>query len=83
MNMKPEKKYWLDNPRNVKKNVYALYVVCGLLLLADCGYHKHTHFDMEGWWGFFGLFGLVACVALVLVAKVIRVVLKREEDYYD
>ncbi len=81
--MDPEKKYWLDDTRNVKKIVYALYVVCALLLLADFGYHKHTHFDLEGWWGFFGLFGLVACVALVLAAKVLRVLLKREEDYYD
>ena len=83
MNMKPEKKYWLDDPRNVKKIVYSLYVVCALLLLADFTYHKHTHFDIEGWWGFFGIFGLVACVALVLVAKALRVILKREEDYYD
>ena len=91
MNMKSEKKYWLDDPRNVKKIVYSLYVVCALLLLADFTYHKHAdftyhkhaHFDIEGWWGFFGFFGLVACVALVLVAKVLRVILKREEDYYD
>lgn len=81
--MDSEKKYWLDHPRNVKKIIYALYVVCALLLLADATYHKHTHFDVEGRWGFFGLFGLVACVVLVLAAKGLRVLLKREEDYYD
>jgi phosphatidylserine synthase len=82
--MDPEKKYWLDDARNVKKIVHALYLVCALLLLADFGYDKqHTHFELEEWRGFFGLFGLVACVALVLAAKVLRVLLKREEDYYD
>ena len=81
--MDSDKKYWLDNPRNVKKIIYVLYLVCALLLLADFGYHKHTHFEFEGWWGFFGLLGLVAYVALVLAAKVVRVLLKREEDYYD
>ena len=79
----PEKKYWLDNPHNVQKIVYALYAICALLVLADFFYHKHTHFPMEGWGGFFGSFGLAACVALVLAAKLMRIVLKREEDYYD
>ena len=81
--MDSEKKYWLDDSRNVKKIIYALYAVCALLLLADLTYHKHTHFDVEGRWGFFGLFGLVACVTLVLAAKGMRVLLKREEDFYD
>ena len=83
MNMKPEKKYWLDDPRNVKKIVYALYVVCALLVLADFTYTKEAHFPVENWWGFFGIFGLVACVVLVLAARLLRVILKRREDYYD
>ena len=78
-----ERKYWLDEPRNVKKVVYALYAICALLFGADLFVHKHSHFDFENWFGFFALFGFVACVALVLAAKVLRVLLKRDEDYYD
>jgi hypothetical protein len=78
-----KKKYWLDDPRNVNKIVYTLYAICALLVLGDLLYHKHTHFEFEHWFGFFGFFGFVACVALVLAAKLLRVVLKREEDYYD
>ena len=81
--MDTEKKYWLDDPRNVKKIVYTLYAVCTLLVGADSFYHKHTHFYFENWFGIFGWFGFTACVGLVLAAKVMRKLLKREEDYYD
>ena len=81
--MDSEKKYWLDDPRNVNKIVYTLYAVCALLIVCDLLYHKHVHFDFEHWFGFFGFFGFVVCVALVLAARLLRVVLKREEDYYD
>ena len=54
--MKLDRKDWLDDPRNVKKIVYALYAVCVLLVGADWWYHKHTHFEFENWFGFFGVF---------------------------
>ncbi len=88
--MNSENKYWLDDPRNVNKIVYALYAICALLVGADLVYHKHIHFtyeneayNFEDWFGFFGFFGFVACVGLVLAARLLRIVLKREEDYYD
>lgn len=77
------RQYWLDRPENVRKIVIALCVVCALLLLADAFYHKHAHFAFENWFGFYALYGFVMCVALVLAAKLMRVVLKRDEDYYD
>jgi hypothetical protein len=88
--MSPEDQNWLDNPRNVNKVVYALYAICALLVGADLFLHKHIHFEyenhfynFENWFGFFGCFGFVACVGLVLAAKLLRVVVIREEDYYD
>jgi len=78
-----DKVYWLDQPRNVDRLVYALALICGLLMLADFFYHKHIHFAFEGWFGFFAWFGFVGCVALVLLAKEMRRVVKRDEDYYD
>ncbi len=79
----PEKKYWLDDPRNVNKIVYGVYAVCALLGLADFVYHKHTHFDFEKLPGFYGFFGLLAFTGLVFSAKALRIILKRREDYYD
>lgn len=85
-----ERTHKLDDPRIVNRIVYALSIVCVLLLAADLLYHKHIHFkyenewyNFEDWFGFFGFFGFIACVGLVLAAKLLRVVLKREEDYYD
>lgn len=81
--MNDDRKYWLDDPRNVTRICWALYAVCGLLFVADAFYHKHPHFAAESWFGFYAIYGFVACVGLVLAAKVLRVILKRPEDYYD
>ena len=78
-----ERRYWLDDRRNVDKIFWGLCGVCLLLLGADALYTKKIHFPFEGWFGFFGIFGFVACVGLVLAAKELRRILKRDEDYYD
>lgn len=81
--MDDEKKYWLDEPNNVKKVFWAVCLLCAAVFVADAFYHKHIHFAAEGWFGFYGIFGFVACVGLVLAAKVLRKILIRPEDYYD
>ena len=79
-----EKKYWLDEPKNVDLIVYAVYVFCIVLLFGvDFFYDKHPHFAFESWHGFYGWFGLIGSVSLVLVSKLMRKVLMRDEDYYD
>ena len=74
---------WLYHPANIRKIYIGLWVVCLLLVGLDLTYHKHTHFPVEGIFGFFGLYGFVGCVVLVLAAKALRVILMRDEDYYD
>ena len=81
--MKSEKKYWLDGPRNVRKIVYALCLLCAVLLVTDLLYHKHPHFEFEKRFGFFCWFSFIAGVCLVLGSRVMRKLLQREEDYYD
>ncbi len=77
-----ERKYWLDDPRNVSKIFYGLALICAGLFLADFFYHKHTYFAFEGWFGFFAWYGFICCVALVLLAKQMRKWVKRDEGYY-
>jgi len=74
---------WLDEPANVTKVYRAVWIVCGLLLVAEPFVHKHGDLAFEDWFGFHGWFGFVACVALVLAAKLMRKVVMRPEDYYD
>lgn len=74
---------WLDEPRNVRRVAFALYLVCGLLFLADLLYVKSPHFTFESWFGFYGLFGFLVSFSLVLTAKELRRVLRRREDYYE
>jgi len=78
-----EKKYWLDDPRNVTKVYYGVFVVCAISAAADLFYEKHVHFWWERWFNFYGFYGFVCCFLLVLAAKELRRVVMRDEDYYD
>lgn len=80
---KPEKRYWLDEKRNVDKIYYAVVIICVALTLADLSYDKKAKFIVEDWFGFYGFYGFVGCVFLVLAAKQLRKLLMRREDYYD
>lgn len=78
-----EKKYWLDEPKNVTKIFYGLIAVCIAVFFADFLYEKHPHFFFEYWFGFYAVFGFLAYAGIVLSAKQLRKLIKREEDYYD
>jgi hypothetical protein len=74
---------WLDEPRNVGRVVIGVYLVCGVLLLADLLYVKTPHFSFENWFGFYPVFGFAVSFTLVLTAKELRRLLRRDEDYYE
>lgn len=79
-----ERKYWLDDRKNVNKVIYALCTICAVVFLADLfPYKHHLHSHFEYWFGFYSLFGFIACVSLVLAAKQLRKIVMRDEDYYD
>jgi len=78
-----EKRYWLDNPRNVDRLVHVFYVVCAIVLAIDVFFPKHGPFALEHFLGFYGLYGFIACVVLVVLAKQLRRILMRPENYYD
>jgi hypothetical protein len=63
-----EKRYWLDDSRNVTRLVRGFYVVCALVVAFDVFVPKHGPFAIEH---------------LVLIAKALRKALMRPEDYYD
>ncbi len=78
-----EKKWWLDNPANVRLIVWALVISCIALFIADFLYHKHGHFEFEKWPGFYAWYGFLSYCAIVLSAKQLRKLIGRKESYYE
>lgn len=78
-----EKKYWLDDMRNVDKVFWGVVAICALLVLSDFFYHRHGDLSFDSSFAFYAWFGFVACVGLVLAAKEMRKLLMRDESFYD
>ena len=84
--MAQERKYWLDDPRNVNKIFWGVCVLCAIVALLDVGgifYDKDVHEPVERIWNFHGFYGFVGCWCLVVAAKYLRKVVMRKEDFYD
>ena len=79
----PVYEHVFDNPRNVKKVIYALCAVCGLSLFLDFFVNRYVDHPWEALFGFYAVYGFVACVILVLAAKEMRKLIMRNENYYD
>lgn len=80
--MQDDKRYWLDDPRNVRKLLLAFFALCAGLIALDLLYHKHAVLAFEEWFGFYAIYGFVACMILVLASKLLRKLVGRREDYY-
>ena len=78
-----EKRHLFDNPKNVKRTIWALYAVCILAFAADFVVHRYVVHPWEALPGFYAVYGLVACIALVLAAKGLRKLIGRGERHYD
>ena len=80
--MKRELKIF-DRPENVKRLLGFFYALLVVLLLVDFFIHKHAEFPWESAPGFLAAYGFVSCVGLIFAAKLLRIFIKRDEDYYD
>lgn len=78
-----DKRHIFDEPRNVRRVIQGLLVLCGILLAADFVFHRHVAHPWEETFAFYAIYGFVACVVLVLLAKGLRLIVMRPEDYYD
>ena len=78
-----EKRGWFDKTENLKLFLWVFFSSLVVLLVVDFFIGKHPDFAFEGVPNIFAAYGFISCVMLVLVAKVLRMILMREEDYYD
>lgn len=81
--MSDGKKHLFDEPRNVRRVIRGLLVVCAVLFGLDLIIHRHVEHPWEAMIGFYAVYGFVGCVVLVLLAKVLRRIVMRSEDFYD
>jgi len=72
-----------DKKENVRKFLRVFFASLGLLLIVDFFITKHPHFPWEGAPEFYAVYGFVSCVALIFIAKLLRLLVRRDEDYYD
>ncbi len=79
-----ERPGWFDRPENVRLLIIGLIVVCVVVVVAELIFpNHHPHFAIEKIPGFQAAFGFAAFVVVVMLGKALRVVVSREEDYYD
>jgi hypothetical protein len=74
---------WADRPRNRQRIRNVLYVICGLLVVADFLVHRHTVMPLEKLPAFYTVYGFAALVTVVLLARLLRRLVGRSEDYYE
>ncbi len=76
---------WFEKPANIRLMIIGLIVVCIGLVLAEFTYENHhPHFPKyEEFMGFQAIFGFVAFVVVVFLGMGLRLIIKRDEDYYD
>ena len=81
--MQEEKIGWFDKKKNLILFLRIFYASLALLLVLDFFVVKHAAFGFDGVPNFFAAYGFISCVLLVLGAKVLRMFVKKDEDYYD
>jgi hypothetical protein len=74
---------FFDNPKNVTWIIRIFYAICILLVVADFIVHRHIYVSFEEIPAFYALYGFIACVVLVVIAKGMRLLVMRDEHYYD
>ncbi len=78
---------FFDKEKNVKNFLIVFYISLVVLLGADfvAGYFhlKHDHVKLGNAPEFYAVYGFVSCVMLIFIAKLLRILIKRDENYYD
>ena len=74
---------WADKPAIQRLILRVIYALCAVLVLADFVVHRHIYTDIERVPAFYALYGFAALVGVVMAAKGLRLLVKRDEGYYD
>lgn len=73
---------WVDTRRGVQKLIIGLMVLCAFLFAMDFIWHRHVKVPGEELYGFHAIAGFVSFTVIVLGAKMLRVFIRRDENFY-
>lgn len=79
----PHTQHWLTRPSTIRLLWWLGGAVLATVTLAGISGVIHSHFGIDGTFGFYSWYGFVTCVAMVVIAKALGIVLKRKDTYYD
>ena len=71
------------NSDKIRKLWIVFISILIVLLLSDLFIHRHSYFEIDGFFAFPSIFGFLSCIFLVVISKIIGIFLKRPEGYYD
>lgn len=74
---------FFDKEKNVSIFLKVFYLSLFVLLGADFFIHKHDHISLGNAHEFYAFYGFISCVMLIFIAKGLRLLIKRDETYYD
>ena len=85
-----EKPSWFEQPKNINRMIFGLVAACALLLLIELVFghyfhdeHHHATFEIEGIFGYQAWIGFISFIVVVALGSLLRLVIRRPEDYYD
>jgi hypothetical protein len=73
---------WVDTTSGVNRLIIGLIILCVILFVIDFIYHRHVKVPYEGLYGFYAIAGFVSFTLIVLGARLLRVLIRRDENYY-
>ena len=75
--------HWLARATTIRLLWILFIAILVSTVLLDTLVVHHSHFGIDGTFGFGAWFGFASCAALVLFAKLLGAVMQRPDHYYD
>lgn len=73
---------WADSAKSVNKLIFGLIGLCVFLFAMDFFWHRHVKVPGEELYGFHAIAGFVSFTVIVIGARLLRVIIRRDENYY-
>ncbi len=73
---------WVDSASGVDRFIKYLVWLGIFLFLMDFVWHRHVKVPGEGFYGFHAIAGFVSFTLIVIGARALRLLIRRDENYY-